>query len=168
MDVTARRDQSWIFVTMSGFTTPCTVARYDFSELDEAKRWSIYRTTKLQSLDLNDFSAEQVWYKSLDGTEIPMFLVRHKSTPTDGTAPAYQYGKLSFKGALALKTPLMLSRIGYGGFTVSLTPFFSATMMTFLLNFRAVLAVPNLRGGGEFGEEWHLAGTKERKVSKYT
>ena len=93
IQVSARRDQSWLFATMSGFTTPCTVARYDFSESDETKRWSIYRTTKLQGLKLDDFSAEQVWYESLDGTKIPMFLVRHKLTPRDGTAPAYQYGK---------------------------------------------------------------------------
>ena len=78
---------------MSGFTTPCTVARYDFSEQSESKKWSIYRTTKLQGLNLDDFSAEQIWYSSQDGTKVPMFLVRHKLTPTDGTAPAYQYGK---------------------------------------------------------------------------
>lgn len=55
-------------------------------------------------------------------------------------------------------------RIGYGGFTISISPFFSPSMLTFLRAYGAILAVPNIRGGGEFGEEWHLAGTKERKV----
>ena len=59
---------------------------------------------------------------------------------------------------------LICIKLGYGGFTISIAPFFSAVFMTFLKNYRAVLAVPNIRGGGEFGEEWHLAGTKERKV----
>ena len=53
---------------------------------------------------------------------------------------------------------------GYGGFNISINPFFSVTMLTFIKHYRGVLAVPNIRGGGEFGEEWHLAGTKERKV----
>ena len=54
---------------------------------------------------------------------------------------------------------------GYGGFTISINPFFSPSILTFLQRYGAVLAVPNIRGGGEFGEEWHLAGTKERKVN---
>lgn len=54
---------------------------------------------------------------------------------------------------------------GYGGFTISINPFFSAAMLTFLKRYGAILAVPNIRGGGEFGEEWHLAGTRERKVN---
>ena len=55
--------------------------------------------------------------------------------------------------------------IGYGGFAVSVQPFFSVIFMTFLKHYRAVLAVPNLRGGGEFGEEWHQGGMKENKVT---
>ena len=87
---------------------------------------------------------DQVWYKSKDRTQVPMFIVRHKSTKLDGTAPAIQYG--------------------YGGFSLSVNPFFSPSMLTFLQKYGAVLAVPNIRGGAEFGEEWHLGGTKERKV----
>lgn len=145
MDVAARRDQSWFFVTLSGFTTPGTIARYDFTEANEEKKWSIYRTTKLNGLNPDDFSAEQVWYDGKDGTKVPMFIVRHKSTPTDGTAPALQYG--------------------YGGFSVSIDPFFGVSFLTFLQHYHAVLAVPNIRGGGEFGEDWHQGGVKDRKVS---
>ena len=92
IEISSRRDQSWFFTTLSGFTTPCTIAKYDFAEEDESKRWSIYRTTKIQGLNPDDFTAEQVWYNSHDGTKVPMFIVRHKSTPTDGSAPALQYG----------------------------------------------------------------------------
>ncbi|KAL5527147.1 hypothetical protein ACEPAG_5938 [Sanghuangporus baumii] len=146
-EISARRDQTWFFATLSGFTTPCTVARYDFEEPKDEKRWSIYRTTKLRGLDPDEFSAEQVWYNSTDGTKIPMFVVRHKETPKDGSAPAIQYG--------------------YGGFTISIDPFFSVIFLTFLKHYHAVLAVPNIRGGGEFGEEWHLAGTRERKMNVF-
>jgi len=143
--VSTKREQPFFFATLVGFTTAGTVARYSFSEADETKRWSTYRTTKVKGLVPEDFNAEQVWYESKDGTKIPMFIVQHKSTPRDGSAPALQYG--------------------YGGFSISMTPFFSPTMLTFVQRYRAVLAVPNIRGGGEFGEEWHLAGTKERKVN---
>jgi prolyl oligopeptidase len=98
-------------------------------------------------LNPDDFEAQQVWYESKDGTKVPMFIVRHKSTPFDGTAPCIQYG--------------------YGGFSVSINPFFSPSILTFLRRYGAVLAVPNIRGGAEFGEDWHLAGTKERKVNVF-
>jgi len=54
--------------------------------------------------------------------------------------------------------------VGYGGFSISIDPFFSATILTFLQGYGAILVVPNIRGGGEFGEEWHNAGCKEKKV----
>lgn len=93
IQVSCRRDQDWLFATLSGFTTPCTIAQYSFSKKNEAERWSTYRTTKVAGLNTDDFEAEQVWYDSHDGTKVPMFIVRHKSTPRDGTAPAFQYGK---------------------------------------------------------------------------
>lgn len=54
--------------------------------------------------------------------------------------------------------------VGYGGFTISINPFFSPAILTWMQKYGAILAVANIRGGGEFGEEWHLAGTRERKV----
>jgi len=141
--VSGRRHQSWFFASLIGFTNPGIVARYDFSVKDEEKRWSIYRKTLVTGLNSEDFIAEQVWYESKDGTKVPMFIVRHKDTKFDGTAPALQYG--------------------YGGFAIPVSPFWSSSILTYLQKYGSILAVPNIRGGNEFGEEWHLAGTRERK-----
>ncbi|KJA14253.1 hypothetical protein HYPSUDRAFT_150630 [Hypholoma sublateritium FD-334 SS-4] len=140
--VTAREKQPFFFVSLTGFTSPGTLARYDFTEPDKQK-WSIFRNTKLNGLNTEDFEASQVWYKSKDGTPIPMFIVRHKSTQFDGKAPALQYG--------------------YGGFSISIDPFFSSTILTFIQKYGMIFAVPSIRGGGEFGEDWHLAGCREKK-----
>jgi hypothetical protein len=59
---------------------------------------------------------------------------------------------------------LLISRVGYGGFSISINPFFSSTILTFLQTYGAILAVPSIRGGSEFGEEWHKAGIREKKV----
>ena len=107
----------------------------------------------------------QVWYSSKDGTRVPMFIVRHKDTQFDGTAPALQYGKHDGSGTSDLNHSLATTASsGYGGFTISINPFFSPAILTWMQKYGAILAVPNIRGGGEFGEEWHLAGTRERKV----
>ncbi|THH29783.1 hypothetical protein EUX98_g4402 [Antrodiella citrinella] len=151
--VNGRRDKDHFFVTLTGFTSPGTVAKYDFSvpltegAEDHSKRWSVYRTTKVKGLDLDQFEASQVWYESADGTKVPMFVVKQKSTPFDGSAPAIQYG--------------------YGGFSISINPFFSPSILTFLQKYGAILAVPNIRGGGEFGEDWHQAAIREKKKNSY-
>ena len=85
---------------------------------------------------------EQVFYASKDGTKIPMFLVYKKGLKKNGKNPVFLYG--------------------YGGFNVSLTPRFSTSYLTFLEN-GGVYALTNLRGGGEYGEDWHLAGTQLKK-----
>ncbi|KAF9821009.1 hypothetical protein IEO21_00986 [Rhodonia placenta] len=143
--LSGKRDQSWFFASLTSFTNPGIVARYDFSEKDEAKRWGVYRKTLVTGLNSDDFIAEQVWYKSKDDTKVPMFVVRHKDTKLDGTAAALQYG--------------------YGGFAISVSPFWSSSILTYLQKYRSILAVPNIRGGNEFGEDWHLAGTKDRKAN---
>ncbi|PFH50576.1 hypothetical protein AMATHDRAFT_193040 [Amanita thiersii Skay4041] len=144
--VSARETQPWLFATWTGFNTPGTVGRYDV-QLPEEKRWSIYRSARVKGLNPDDFEAQQVWYESKDGTKVPMFIVRHKGTKFDGTAPAIQYG--------------------YGGFNISIDPFFSPTIMTFLQKYGAILAVPNIRGGGEFGETWHSQGIREKKPNVF-
>jgi prolyl oligopeptidase len=92
-----------------------------------------------------------------------MFIVRHKSTPFDGTAPAIQYGKLAI-GHCECHAFTRLFSLGYGGFSISVDPFFSAMFLTFIQIYGGVIAVPNIRGGNEFGEDWHLGGCLENKV----
>jgi prolyl oligopeptidase len=127
---------------MSGFNSPSTIARYDFAA-PEDQRWSILRRGRVSGLDPDDFESQQMWCESEDSTKVPMFIVRHKSTKLDGTAPVLQYG--------------------YGGFGISTTPYFNPTVLAFLQAYGAILAVVNIRGGGEFGREWHRAGIRENK-----
>ncbi|KAH7890841.1 prolyl oligopeptidase [Phlebopus sp. FC_14] len=146
-EVYGRRSIPDFFVSLTGFTNPGIIGRYNLDESLEDKRWSIYRATDVKGLKADDFIAEQVWYESKDGVKVPMFLVRHKSTKRDGTAPAIQYG--------------------YGGFSISINPSFTPSILTFLKAYGAVFALPNIRGGGEFGEEWHNAGIRERKINVF-
>ncbi|KAF8622425.1 hypothetical protein AX15_007009 [Amanita polypyramis BW_CC] len=141
-----REKQPHFFLTLSGFNTPGTIARYDFTA-PESQRYSIFRTTKVNGLDPEDFESMQVWFESKDGTKVPMFIVRHKSTKFDGTAGAIQYG--------------------YGGFGITADPFFSAVILTFLQTYGAIMAIPNIRGGGEFGGEWHRMGRRENKGNSF-
>jgi prolyl oligopeptidase len=108
MSAHCRDTHSWLFVTMSGFNTPGTIAYYDFKR-PEGQRLTPFRQTKVKGLNPDDFETQQVrlsfsnipiitdqpqvWYPSKDGTQVPMFIVRHKSTPFDGTAPCLQYGE---------------------------------------------------------------------------
>ena len=90
-----REKQSHFFLALSGFNTAGTIAHYDFTAA-ETQRLSILRTTKVNGLNPDDFESMQVWYESKDGTKIPMFIVRHKSTKFDGTAAAIQCGNSLF------------------------------------------------------------------------
>ena len=96
--------------------------------------------------DPEAFESTQVFYTSKDGTRVPMFITRKKGTPRDGSAPAILYG--------------------YGGFNISLTPAFSPATVAWL-ELGGVFAVANIRGGGEYGEAWHRAGTKEHKQNVF-
>ena len=136
-----RWDDSETFYNFSGFTEPANVYRYDVSTGDS----TLHHRTET-SIDATQFVTRQIFYASKDGTQIPMFLVHRKDLETTGDHPTLLYG--------------------YGGFNISLTPNYSSSRLVWL-ELGGVVAIPNLRGGGEYGREWHLAGTRERKQNVF-
>ncbi|MDR2065405.1 MAG: prolyl oligopeptidase family serine peptidase [Prevotellaceae bacterium] len=135
------KDDREIFYSFSSFTFPSAIYKYDIdNNLSE-----LYIAPKVK-FNSDDFITEQVFYSSKDGTKIPMFLTYKKGLNLDGTNPVYLYG--------------------YGGFNVSLNPGFSTMRIPFLEN-GGIYAQANLRGGGEYGETWHIAGTKMQKQNVF-
>jgi prolyl oligopeptidase len=129
------------FFTFTGFTFPATVFHLNFST-------GAIKVFRQPSLDFEPtaFETHQVFAKSKDGTRVPIFLVYRKGLKIDGTNPLYLYG--------------------YGGFSISLTPSFSIGNLPWL-ELGGILAIANIRGGGEFGEEWHQAGAKANKQNGF-
>ncbi len=129
------------FYAYTSFNYPATIFRYDF----KTGQSTVYRQPEVD-FDPNDYVVEQQFYISKDGTQVPIFIAYKKGLKKDGQNPAYLYG--------------------YGGFNVSVTPSFSVSNLAWM-EMGGVYALPNLRGGGEYGEQWHLAGTKERKQNVF-
>ncbi|MEP7217460.1 MAG: prolyl oligopeptidase family serine peptidase [Bacteroidota bacterium] len=137
----ARRRDTEIFYMFTSFLYPTSVFRYDMITGEN----SLIRTPDMK-FDRDTYETRQVWYSSKDGTQVPIFLTHKKGIALDGSNPTLLYG--------------------YGGFNNSLTPFFSSAALLWLEQ-GGIYAIPNLRGGGEFGEEWHRAGTLERKQNVF-
>ena len=129
------------FYFYNGFTTPTTIYRYDMT----TGKSTIFREPKVE-FNPNDFETKQVFYKSKDGTKVPMFLTYKKGLKLDGNNPTYLYG--------------------YGGFNISMTPAFSVGNLVWM-EMGGVYAQPSLRGGGEYGEDWHQGGMKLRKQNVF-
>lgn len=142
--VFGKKKESEIFFGFGSFLTPGVLYYCDLKENVETK---IFREVTIPGFDVSKFETLQLFYPSKDGTQIPMFLVQPKGFVKDGLAPAFLYG--------------------YGGFNASLLPFFSIFRLIFVQHFRGVLAFPNLRGGGEYGEKWHAAGCKFNKQNVF-
>jgi prolyl oligopeptidase len=136
-----KRDEATTYYSYTGFTTPSTIYRYDIA----SDTSSVIRQPKV-AFDPADYETRQVFYRSKDGTRVPMFIVNRKGIVLDGSNPTYLYG--------------------YGGFNISLTPAFSVANLAWM-EMGGVYAVPNLRGGGEYGESWHQAGTKLQKQNVF-
>ncbi len=136
-----RRSDKETFYLFTSFTTPTTIYRYDVASGES----SVFRQPKVD-FEGSAYNIEQVFYTSKDGTRVPMFLVHKKGMAKDGNNPTYLYG--------------------YGGFSSSMTPRFSVTRAVWL-EMGGIVAIPNLRGGGEYGVEWHQAGTKLKKQNVF-
>jgi prolyl oligopeptidase len=136
-----KKDDKDIYYSFTNYTTPSTIYKMD-PVSGEAQ---IYKKPVVAFND-NDYESVQVFYKSKDSTRIPMIITFKKGTPLNGKNPTILYG--------------------YGGFNISETPGFSITNALWL-EMGGVYAVPNIRGGGEYGEKWHLAGTKMNKQNVF-
>ena len=136
-----RRDDNIAFYTFTSFTSPGTIYKFDVS----TKSSELFRQIEL-NFDFDNYETKQVFYPSKDGTKIPMFIVHKKGLKLDGKNPTYLYA--------------------YGGFNASMLPSFSVSRLILLEN-NGVFALANIRGGGEYGEEWHRAGMLDKKQNVF-
>ncbi len=136
-----KKDENMAFFSFSSYTYPSTVFRYDVA----SNEYQVYFSP---DIDFNpeEYETQQVFYTSKDGTQVPMFITHKKGIELDGTNPTILYG--------------------YGGFNISMTPGFSVANLPWLEK-GGIYAVANLRGGGEYGREWHEQGTKLNKQNVF-
>jgi prolyl oligopeptidase len=135
-------DDKYVFYSFTSFNYPPTIFKYDIA----TKKSTVFRTVDIPGFKAENYETKQVFYNSKDGTKVPMFLVYKKGLKLDGNNPTLLYG--------------------YGGFNVVTTPGFSSLRMA-LLEQGVVYASANIRGGGEYGEKWHEAGTKLKKQNVF-
>jgi len=141
MEISGEVDDTELFIGFTSFLFPLSIYRYDFI----TDTLSLVRGSEMK-FDTSGYETEQVFYSSKDGTRVPMFLTHKKGLVRDGSNPTLLYG--------------------YGGFNISLTPFFSLVALLWIEN-GGIYAVANLRGGGEYGEEWHQAGMLDKKQNVF-
>lgn len=137
----AKKTEKELYYTFTSYIYPPTIFKYNIASGQSIE----YKKAGVE-FDPSQFVSKQVFYTSKDGTKIPMIITHKKGIELNGKNPTLLYG--------------------YGGFSVSLTPAFS-TSNIILLEQGGIYAVPNLRGGGEYGEKWHLAGTKMQKQNVF-
>ena len=136
-----RKGEDWCYMTFSSFTAPGTIYSFDPQTLES----KLYKQPAV-AFDPSEFESIQVFFPSKDGTRIPMFLTYRKGLELDGTNPVYLYG--------------------YGGFNIALPPSFSSSRIPWL-EAGGIYAQVNLRGGSEYGEAWHIAGTRMQKQNVF-
>ena len=136
-----KKDDTETFYTFSSFTNPGEIYKYDLT----TGKSELFRKTEV-NFNAADFETKQVFYTSKDGTKVPLFIMHKKGLKLDGTNPTLLYG--------------------YGGFNISLTPSFSVSRIMFLEQ-GGVYVIATLRGGGEYGEDWHKAGMLEKKQNVF-
>ena len=135
-------DDKYVFYSFTSFNFPPTIYKYDIA----TKKSTVFRTVDIPGFKPENYETKQVFYNSKDGTRVPMFLVYKKGLKLDGNNPTLLYG--------------------YGGFNVVTAPTFSSLRLA-LLEQGVVYASANMRGGGEYGEKWHEAGTKLKKQNVF-
>ena len=139
--ITASKKDSKMFYSLDSYTAPSTIYQFDL----DSKLQTVFFKPKMD-LNLDEYETKQVFYPSKDGTSISMFIFHKKGIQLNGNNPTMIFG--------------------YGGFNIPMTPQFKIERMLFLEN-GGIYAIANLRGGGEYGEEWHEAGTKLKKQNTF-
>lgn len=140
-ELSARADSNTIYYGFTSFLYPTRIYRYD---VPSAKTQTVFEPDV--KFDASKYESKQIFYRSKDGTRVPMFIVARKGLKLDGKTPTVLYG--------------------YGGFDVTLTPSFDP-MLPVWLELGGIYAVPSLRGGGEYGEKWHQAGMLANKQNVF-
>lgn len=136
-----KKEDKEIYFSFTSYTVPTTIYKYDIA----SGKVDLHKQPEVKFVP-EDYETKQIFYTSKDGTKVPMFITYKKGIALNGKNPTYLYA--------------------YGGFNISLTPGFSTSMIAWLEN-GGIYAVPNLRGGGEYGEKWHKAGTKMQKQNVF-
>ncbi len=139
--ISGHQDDSELFYNFTSFTYPTSIFQHDLA----SGKGAAFRVPTV-AFDPASYETEQIFYKSKDGTQVPMFITHKKDLKLDGNTPTLLYA--------------------YGGFDISMKPAFSVSNLVWL-EMGGVYAMPNLRGGGEYGKDWHEAGTKERKQNVF-
>ena len=141
--LTGRREDKIMFYNVSSYTSPSTTYKFDFASGQQ----SLFRETEIKGFDSSSLETRQVFYESFDGTKIPMYILSKKCVALDGSNPLLLYG--------------------YGGFNISITPSFSATYVAFCLHLGGIVAVANIRGGSEYGNDWYYNGRLDKKQNVF-
>ncbi|MFC6996440.1 prolyl oligopeptidase family serine peptidase [Rufibacter roseus] len=136
-----KKEDKTVFYTFTSYTYPSAIYQYDIA----SNKSTLFRKAEVD-VDMEAYETKQIFYTSKDGTKVPMFITHKKGLKLHGTSPTYLYA--------------------YGGFNASMTPGFSISRMVWLEN-GGVLAVANIRGGGEYGEAWHKAGMTPNKQNVF-
>ncbi|KAI8053783.1 prolyl oligopeptidase [Syncephalis plumigaleata] len=142
-EISGRRKDQELFFKFASFLNPGVIYRYDFA----SDAISTYYTTEVNGFDGSEFETQQVFVKSKDGVEFPIFITARKGITLDHSHPALLYG--------------------YGGFAVAIPPSFSPSWVLFLQHFHGILVVANIRGGNEYGEAWHEDGKVHKKQNVF-
>jgi prolyl oligopeptidase len=137
----AKKEETELYYSFTNYVTPGSIYKYDM----ESGKSELYRKPEID-FDPDNYESKQVFYTSKDGTKVPMIITHKKGVELNGKNPTILYG--------------------YGGFNISLTPSFSITNAVWMEQ-GGIYAVPNLRGGGEYGKKWHIAGTKMQKQNVF-
>ncbi len=136
-----KREEKELYYSFTSYVYPSTIFKYDIA----TGKSTVYKKSNVK-FDPAQYESKQVFYTSKDGTKVPMIITSKKGVVLNGKNPTMLYG--------------------YGGFNVSITPSFSVSNLVFMEN-GGVYAVANLRGGGEYGDDWHNAGTKMQKQNVF-